>query len=236
MLERQTLIVPGDKETTIAYCVDHLIKIAHESIRDHGQFYIALSGGSTPKAIYERLTTPPFSFEIDWSKVFLFWSDERSVPPSHPDSNYRMAMEAGLNKMAIPPSHIHRMRAEDDIEKNAELYEKTIKDTLHAYPFDLIMLGMGEDGHTASLFPQTAALKEEKRWVVANYIDKMKTWRMTMTFPCINRARHIVLYIMGSSKKEIASKVLSHPDLYPSGKIGTPQNKALWILDQDAQV
>src|SRR5262249_37810698 len=156
------------------------------------------------KAIFERLTKPPYSTRIDWSKVHLFWSDERAVPPDHPDSNYRMAMEAGLSKMDIPASQIHRMHAETAIEDNARLYEKTIQHVLKLNSFDLVMLGVGEDGHTASLFPDTEALHApEERSVVANYLPDKKIWRMTFTFSCINRARHSVVYVLGASKKSI---------------------------------
>src|SRR5690349_16570907 len=119
---RRDLIVPGDHNSTILFCTDHWIAVCNQSISEHGAFFVALSGGSTPKSIFERITSPPYNTRIDWSKVHLFWSDERAVAPEHPDSNYHMAMQAGLGRMPIPKEHIYRMHAEDNIEANALAY------------------------------------------------------------------------------------------------------------------
>ena len=129
-----------------------------------------------------------------------YMSDERAVPPDHPDSNYRMAMEAGFNQFNIPEEHIYRMKAETDIETNAVEYEKLIESLLSKGIFDLVMLGMGEDGHTASLFPKTHGLHTNGRLVIANYVPTLNTWRMTLTFNCINQATHIVVYVIGKNK------------------------------------
>lgn len=232
---RRDLAVPGDHKATIAFCLDHIAKLSQESIKDHGAFFIALSGGSTPKTIYQHLTQPPYRDQIEWSGWHLFWSDERSVPPEDPASNYHMAMEAGFKRMPIPAAHIHRMHAEDNIQKNADAYEADIRKTLQGRPFDLIMLGMGEDGHTASLFPGTAGLQAAGKLIIANFIPQQNTWRMTMTFDCINQASHIAIYVLGASKKEMLAKVLTSPQqLFPSQRVGTPQHKALWIADTDA--
>lgn len=231
---RRELIVPGNYNVTLAFCVDHFIKTAKKAIDDHDAFFVALSGGSTPKAIFERLTSSSFADKIDWTKVHLFWSDERSVPHNDPESNYHMAMQAGFEKMPIPKQQIHRMVAETDIEKNAQLYEKIIYKVLQNKPFDMIMLGMGEDGHTASLFPNTEGLKETKRLVVANHILQKGTWRMSMTFPCINSASCIVFYVLGASKKEMLARVLGQNNEFPSQHVGTEKNPALWIADDAA--
>lgn len=148
-----TLTVPGDKDATLHYAASHFVAIARDAIEDHGFFAVALSGGSTPKAIYELICQPGLSEEIEWEKVHLFWSDERSVFPDDPESNYRMAMEAGFANMPLLPQHIHRMVAEKDIEAQAHHYETTMRRVLDDQALDLVMLGMGEDGHTASLFP-----------------------------------------------------------------------------------
>lgn len=227
------LIVPGDYDATLHYSVDHFITLCRDAVQDHGAFYVALSGGSTPKAIYELLSNREYNDEIEWEKVHLFWSDERSVAPDHADSNYHMAMKAGFAKMDIPPDHIHRMVAEADIEENAHAYEKTIRKVLGDRTFDLVMLGMGEDGHTASLFPGTEALKA-KGAAVPNFIPEKKTWRMTLTFETINAASHIVFYVMGASKKEMLARVFSTPPSLPCQKIGTIDNPALWIADEAA--
>lgn len=234
---RRDVAVPGDKSATVNFCIEHFIEAASRAIEHHGKFFVALSGGSTPKTIYQHLTRPPYQSQIEWSKLHIFWSDERSVPSDNPDSNYHMAMEAGLKLMPIPASQIHRMRAEDNIHKHAEEYEQIIRDTLKDRPFDLIMLGMGEDGHTASLFPHTKGLKSHNHLVIANFIPQLNTWRMTMTFDCINQASNTAIYVLGASKKEMLAKVLSPPeqfDLLPSQRVGTAEHKALWIADVDA--
>jgi 6-phosphogluconolactonase len=234
---RRDLIVPGDNYSTTLFCTDHWISVCNQSIKDHGAFFVALSGGSTPKSIFERITASPYNARIDWSKVHLFWSDERAVAPDHPDSNYHMAMQAGLNKMPIPKEQIHRMCAEEKIEENALNYENTIKHLLKGRPFDLVMLGMGEDGHTASLFPHTQALNASHRLVVANYLPDKKTWRMTFTFECINQASHIAIYVLGANKKYMLAEVLNSSnqfDRLPSQRVGTPEHHALWIVDEAA--
>lgn len=231
---RRNLIVPGDHSSTITFCVDHFVAVCKDSIEKHGFCSIALSGGSTPKEIYQRLTSTPYKDLIDWKKILLFWGDERSVPPTDPDSNFHMAMDAGFGKMPIPKENIFRMHAEDNIEQQALTYEDTIKKKLKGQPFDLMMLGMGEDGHTASLFPNTKALAITDHLVVANHVPQKNTWRMTLTYPCINSARHIAIYVLGSTKKYTVEQVLLGPGEYPIQNIGTNENKALWILDDGA--
>jgi 6-phosphogluconolactonase len=232
--ERRKLIIPGETQLTIIFCVEHFILLAKQAIKERGAFFVALSGGSTPKAIFELLTHPPYDQMVEWGKIHLFWSDERSVPPDHPDSNYHMAMQAGLSKMPIPEAHIHRMCAEEKIADHAAAYEQKIVKALNGRGFDLVMLGMGEDGHTASLFPHTEGLKVENRQVIANYIPDKKTWRMTLTFDCINQAENIAIYVLGSAKKNMLVKVLFSHDQwehYPVQRVGTPTHRALWIAD-----
>ncbi len=226
--EKWQIALPGDKQQTLNYATEHLLKCYKEAIADHDAFHIALSGGSTPKALFEMLTSTPYRDQIDWTKVHLFWSDERSVPPTNPDSNYHMAMEAGLKQMPIPPNQIHRMVAEKDVETNAEKYEEILK------PFDLIMLGMGEDGHTASLFPGTIGLTIKDRLVIANRVPQKDTVRMSMTFKCINQARHIAIYILGAGKQQILREVLTTKDTYPIQQVGSKQAPAHVIIDEDA--
>jgi 6-phosphogluconolactonase len=233
--ERRDLVVPGDNIATLSFAADHFISVANEAVDQHGFFAVALSGGSTPKALFERLCHPPYESQLPWKKIHLFWSDERAVPPSDPESNYHMAMEAGFNKMPIPSSQIHRMIAENEIQKNAEEYEKTIKDVLKDKPFELVMLGMGDDGHTASLFPNTEGLNISDRLVIANFIPQKNTWRMTMTFTCINQASHIAIYALGASKKFMLAKVLlSKTEEFPAQRVGSKEHKALWIADEAA--
>ena len=233
--ERRDLIIESNEEKALQFCADQFVEICKESIAAHNSFFVALSGGSTPKALFKLLTKPPYSTKIDWSKVHLFWGDERSVPPNNLESNFHMAMEAGFSAMPIPPSQIHRMVAEQDIEKNALDYELLIEKHLQGKGFDLIMLGMGEDGHTASLFPNTAALTVQGRLVVANHVPQKNTYRMTFTYECINAARHISIYVLGENKKEILKEALtSTTNIYPIEKIGTKTHKATWIVDAKA--
>ncbi len=235
--ERRSLVAPGDYDNTLHFCLEHFVDIANDSIADHGFFAVALSGGSTPKAIFEGLCEKPFRQQIDWKCVHLYWSDERCVPPYHPDSNYRMAMDAGLAKLHIAPENIHRMQAEGDVEEGALAYEHVITAKVPGASFDLVMLGMGEDGHTASLFPKTHGLHSGDRLVVANYIPQHDTWRMTLTFRCINTAKNSAIYVMGKSKAAMVNKVLTspyEPDELPVQRVGTPEHPALWIGDKEA--
>jgi len=235
---RRLIALPGNKQETIEYCVDQWIEAALNAIRDHDFFAVALSGGSTPKAIYQHLVNSEAAKDIDWNKVYFFWSDERSVPASHEESNYHMSMEVGgLNKLPIPRENVFRMVAETDIENNAKEYEAIILQKLGGHPFDFVMLGMGEDGHTASLFPHTKGLHAKDRLVVANEVPQKKTWRMSFTFDCINAAQKICIYVIGASKAETLEKVLLspyRPDEFPVQRVGTPTNKAVWVVDEEA--
>lgn len=235
--DRRDLVIPGSYDKTIQYCVEQFIEIANISIKEHGYFAVALSGGSTPKAIYQALSSQKNKNKIDWSQVLLFWSDERNVPPTDKESNYHMAMEAGFSSLPLKPENVFGMKVENNIENNAFEYEQKIKDHLPNGVFDAILLGMGEDGHTASLFPKTHALKVENRLVTPNFIPQKDTWRMTLTFDCINKAHHILLYVLGKDKAQMVARVLTtsyEPDELPVQKIGTPSHRALWILDQDS--
>ena len=235
--ERRALIIPGNHEETIAFALKHFIQTASAAIKEKGAFFVALSGGSTPKEIYQKLASHDYRNRIDWNFVHLFWSDERSVPPTSSDSNYHMALESGLKTLPIPQDHIHRMVAEKTIEANAKLYEERIQEILQDNPFDLIMLGMGEDGHTASLFPNTDGLKEPKRLVIHNHVPRLCTWRMTFTYPLINAANQIAIYVLGDKKKERLSSVLqpkAEDPPFPIQRIGTKKHPALWIVDKEA--
>ena len=232
--DRRNVIVPGNKEKTIDFCVQHFIDTAQDCINDHGIFSVALSGGSTPKAIFEKLAQPQKASQVDWSRVLLFWGDERSVLPTDPDSNYRMAMDAGLESLPIPPKNIFRMHAEKHIENNAISYEALIKTKIPSGIFDLVTLGMGDDGHTASLFPLTKALECSNKLVTENFIPQKDTWRMTLTYPCINASKNICFYVLGENKKDMLKQVLQgpfDPKNLPSQAIGSESTKALWIMD-----
>ncbi|MDE3046054.1 MAG: 6-phosphogluconolactonase [Verrucomicrobiota bacterium] len=226
---RRNIIVAGEKSKAIARAAEHWIHTAKRSILQTGRFAVALSGGSTPQAIYQEIAVN-YATAIDWSKVHLFWSDERAVPSDHPRSNYHSAMESGLKTLPIPLSQIHRMKGED---KDAAGYEDLIRRELSPRLFDLVMLGVGEDGHTASLFPRTTALEEELKLVTSNYIPDQNEWRLTLTIPCINQSAQVAFYAFGESKQAIVPLVLNAAikSSFPASAIGTPEKKALWILD-----
>lgn len=236
--DRRDIAIPGNAEETLRYCAEQFITIGNTAIREHGSFNVALSGGSTPKALFQLLASPEFKSGIDWSHVVLFWSDERNVQPDDLQSNYKMAMDAGFASLPIPQENIHRMPAEGiEIEDSAKEYEKLILELVPNASFDLVMLGMGEDGHTASLFPKTHGLHAEDRLVIANFIPELNIWRMTLTYECINSAKNISIYVIGKNKSEMIKRVLSDPqdpDELPIQKIGTRLHKALWIADTDA--
>ena len=232
--ERRDIAVPGDLSATIQFCRDHFLSVARQAILNQGYFAVALSGGSTPKAIFKTFT----SKDLDWSRVLLFWSDERNVAPTQAESNFKMAMDAGFSALSIPSNNIFRMKGEsEDLEAASLDYENLIKTVIPKKKFDLVMLGMGEDGHTASLFPYTHGLHAKDRLVIANYVPQLNAWRLTLTYECINSADHIVIYLLGANKATILANVLAgayDPDHFPIQKVGTPAHKALWIVDQDA--
>ncbi len=233
--QRRQLIVPGNKDETIAFAAENFAHCAARAIQQHGKFAVALSGGSTPKAIFHLLATE-YKDQIDWKNVYLFWSDERAVAQDHPDSNYKMALESGFSQLPIPLNQIFRMKGEGDLKKNAAEYQDILKRKLDSRLFDLVMLGVGEDGHTASLFPKTSALEEKEKLVVANFIPEKNSWRMTLSLPCINASERAVIYAIGQSKEAIAPLVLAAPitSSFPASAVGTSDRPALWILDETA--
>jgi 6-phosphogluconolactonase len=218
----------------------HFIEIAQESINARGRFSVALAGGSTPKRIYELLASDELNARLDWSKVYIFFGDERCVPPDDAESNYRMANEALLARVALPEQNIHRMRGEGDAVANARLYEDELRAFFDGedWPhFDLVMLGMGDDGHTASLFPDTRALDVHTAWVTANWVEKFDTFRVTLTAAAINHARNVLFIVTGAGKAARLEEVLHgarEPHRLPSQLI-QPQAGALrWFLDEAA--
>jgi len=231
--ERRDFIVPGNKEETINYCVDHFISCYQQAVASRGFFAVALSGGSTPKAIFNKLSSKEYADKIAWENVLVFWSDERSVDPENPDSNFKMALDAGL-KDHLLSENTFRMVAEENIKENALAYEQFIEEKLGKQLFDLVMLGMGDDGHTASLFPGTKALDQQDRFVVENHVPQKDTWRMTFTYTCINQSKQACFYVLGKNKQEMVKKILINKEDFPSSHIGTENHRALWILDDEA--
>jgi 6-phosphogluconolactonase len=236
--DRRDIIVPGNAHETLVFCARQFLDIGNSAIKENGIFCAALSGGSTPKALFQLLASPEYRSKIDWNNVMLFWSDERNVPPDDAQSNYKMAMDAGFSSLPIPEKNIIRMPAEGiEIEDGAREYELSIRKFVPNCSFDLVMLGMGEDGHTASLFPKTHGLHTDNRLAISNFIPQLNTWRMTLTYECINAAHNISIYVIGKNKAAMLQRVLCGPqdfDELPIQKIGTRMHKALWIADTDA--
>lgn len=203
---------------------------------------VALSGGSTPRVLYELLSDPrePFRDQIAWDKTHFFFSDERHVPPDHAESNYRMVNEAMFSRVPVPPENIHRIPAEDPVaEDAAKAYEAELRKFFgEAIPaFDLLLLGLGEDGHTASLFPHSPALKETERLVVAPWVEKFNAYRITMTLPVLNNGKSVVFLVTGTSKAEVLKEVIKtdkRPDLYPAQAISPTNGAVSWFIDKAA--
>ena len=222
---------------------DHVIQQASLAINVRGRFTIALAGGSTPKGLYALLASSEYRSRLDWGKVEFFWGDERHVPPDHAESNYRMAQEAMLSPLAIPEEQIHRIHGEMPVaQEAADQYEALLRSQLEAseYPIpriDLVLLGMGPDGHTASLFPGTEVIHESNRLVAAPWVDKFQTFRITMTPPIINQARQVSFLITGEGKAKVLRDVLEgsfQPDVLPSQIIRPISGQLTWFLDQAA--
>ena len=215
------------------------IKKAQAAINDHGRFTVALSGGSTPQQLYELLATEPYCQQISWQQVVVFWGDERWVPANDEQSNQRMARIALLNKVPIPAENIVPIRFEDSPEKSACVYEAQLHShfTGELPRFDLILLGLGPDGHTASLFPGTAAVTEQHRWTSPATPQGQTLARITLTLPVINAAAQITFLVAGDSKaamiKQIMDKQLAQPPL-PAQLVCPTKGKLIWLLDKAA--
>ncbi len=242
MSARNIRVFPDVDALSIA-AAREFIRCAGEAIAARGRFTVALSGGSTPKRLYQNLAAEPFRSQVDWGRVEFFWGDERCVPPDHPDSNYRMAREAILAALPIPAEHIHRMEGErSDLDAAARDYEAVLARVFDINvggeppAFDLILMGMGPDGHTASLFPHTKALEETTRWVVANHVPQLNTNRLTLTRPILNRAQEMLFLVAGADKAERLAEVLTgppDPKRLPSQSI-QPDGRLVWFVDSAA--
>ncbi len=212
------------------------VEQARKAIKDSGRFAVALAGGSTPKRAYEALASEYDELgDLDWSKVHAFFGDERAVPPDHADSNYRMAYDALLSH--VPVGSVHRMRGEIDPPEAAALYEEELEVFFGGTPrFDLVLLGIGEDGHTASLFPGTPALDVSDRWAIENPVDKLETTRITLTVPAINAAKSVVFLVSGEGKADALEEILegdADPRDYPA-KLVRPSSGPVWMIDRAA--
>ena len=234
--------VYADAEDLAQAARAEFLRRARDLIEGQGRFSVALAGGSTPRRLYELLTES----ELDWSRVHVFFSDERCVPPDDSASNYRMVREALLDVAPIPADNVHRMRGELDPEAAASAYEDELRrffgpEAVAAPAFDLVLLGVGSDGHTASLFPGTPALEERERWVVANPVAALDTVRLTLTLPVLDAARAVLFLVAGESKQHAVAQVFAErADLVavatplPASRVQPAAGRLLWLLDRAA--
>jgi 6-phosphogluconolactonase len=216
------------------------VRLAQEAVASRGLFGVALAGGNTPRRVYELLAGDDLRRQVSWRDVHVFFGDERMVPPDHAESNYRMAHEALLSLAPIPPENVHRIEGRGDAAANAGRYE----DELRAFfgetdwpRFDLVMLGMGDDGHTASLFPGTPALAESRAWVAPNWVEKLGVRRVTLTAPAVNAARHVVFLVSGAGKAARLREVLEgppDPERLPAQLIRPAAGTLEWLVDEAA--
>jgi 6-phosphogluconolactonase len=240
---RPVVQIYDDASAVARAAAERFVVAARDAVAQRRRFTVALSGGSTPRALYSLLASQPSHDQVDWSRVWVFWGDERTVAPTDPESNYRMARETLLYHVPVPATQVFRMRGEyADPEKAAAVYEVDMRRAFALAPgelprFDMIVLGMGPDGHTASLFPHTTALHVTDRLVVANRVDKLQTWRITLTAPVINHASEVLFLVVGEDKAAVLARVLQgprEPDELPSQLIAPVKGWAVWLLDRAA--
>jgi 6-phosphogluconolactonase len=244
----------GDAHQLARAAAEHFVSAAAKAIAERGRFAVALSGGSTPRSVYALLGAEEFSGQVDWDRAHLFWGDERCVPPHHPDSNFKAVAETLLKSVSIPAGNVHRMPGEEDPSEAARDYETMLRAFFAGHQgrnevagevsgedplphFDLLFLGLGLDGHTASLFPSSSALGERRRWVVANYVDELRAWRLTLTPKIINAAGQVTFLVSGGRKGEILRDVLlgpHRPDDFPAQLIKPARGRLLWMIDGPA--
>ena len=247
------LHISPDVPTLMRDAAARVVACYEAAIARRGVFHFALSGGSTPKALFGLLASVDWAARFDWSKVHLWWSDERDVPSDSLDSNYRMAYESLISKVSVPEANIHRVKTELGAEAAAASYIGEIVQWLRddgaklddaeptsyfiLHPFDLILLGMGDDGHTASLFPGTSAVSERDRIVGAHFVPKVNMLRITFTYPLINAARTVMFLVSGAGKADMLKRVLMefhHPDVLPAQGVAPTSDDLVWMVDAAA--
>jgi 6-phosphogluconolactonase len=236
---RPEIVVAGSEADLHRRAAERFVSVAEEAAAARGMFSVALAGGNTPRSLYALLATDEFASRVPWDRTQVYFSDERFVPADSPESNQRMATEALLSRVPIPERFVHRVATTDaSPDEAAALYEEGIRRTLSAAPgevprFDLVMLGLGPDGHTASLFPGSEALNAVDYLVAANFVEEKDSWRITFTYPLINAARCIMFLVEGESKSAIVSRVLAGEDL-PAARVRSEQGRVVWLLDDGA--
>ncbi len=236
---RPQIRVLRDPETMSLAAAELVSSIAEESLAGKGGFAMALSGGSTPRRLYTLLGETPRRERIDWKRVHLFWADERCVPPGHSESNYRLVAETLLRRVDPPKDHVHRIRGEEEPERAAREYEEELRrffGDAAAPAFDLVLLGAGEDGHTASLFPGSPAVCEKSRLAVPVYREAPKISRVTLTLPILNHAAHVLFLASGRAKAAVVHEILEdgNPKQYPAGLVQPLSGAVTWMIDREA--
>lgn len=235
------MILP-DLEAIAEEAAGRWLQIAQTAIAERGQFTVALSGGGTPRLLYQKMASPPWGDQIPWAETYIFFGDERRVPPDHPDSNYNMAHEVLLSQVPIPPENVYRMDGQGLAKSAAREYERTLERHFNLgrreLPrLDLILLGMGEDGHTASVFPGTRAVSDLSSMVLAYYVPQLGVERMTLGLSVINSARNVIFLVAGDNKAEALYQVLHgerRPSTYPSQAVDIRDGTLTFLVDQAA--
>ena len=239
MATERSIVVLPDADAVAAEAARRFVDCARQAHQHRGRFVVALSGGSTPRRLHGLLTRPPHVDEIDWARTTVLFGDERCVGPGDEESNYRMARETLFEHVPIPPGRIHRMLGEAEPASAATDYSHRLHTLFSADDgprIDLVLLGMGPDGHTASLFPGTLALREASRWVVANHVPQLDAWRITLTFPALNAARSVLFMIAGESKAAVFAEAFGgkpHDLPHPAERV-TPKGGGLTVLVDEA--
>lgn len=236
--------IASDRREVCRIAADEVLNSARQAVQSNGRCTMALSGGSTPKDLYALLAVDEkWRAEFPWKSTHFFWGDERHVPPDHEESNYRMANEVMLSKTAVPAANVHRIKSENpDASAAAKDYERKLRSFFELRAgqvprFDIALLGLGPEGHTASLFPGTKALREKKRLVVSNWVGKLYTDRITLTAPVFNQAREVIFLVCGDDKALALKAVLEgrhEPDQLPAQLIRPNKGRLLWLLDSAA--
>jgi 6-phosphogluconolactonase len=241
-LDGAEILVGADIEETIRIAAGQFAALMRRVTAENGVASVVLSGGSTPRSLFQLLAAEPFAGLVPWNCIHFFWADERNVPPGHPESNYSMARELLLSKVPVTPAHIHRIPTGDGTAiEAADLYERTLRETIplnHGLPrLDYALLGLGVNGHTASLFPHRPTLHERQRLVVADHVDEVNSWRVTLTASVLNNAAQITFLVIGAEKASVVEQVLAAPrdcEAIPAQLIAPVDGTLTWILDSAA--
>jgi 6-phosphogluconolactonase len=238
--------VAGNTEVRVFAGIEELSRAAAEQVvsisrsaKASDRLALALSGGSTPGRLYSLLGAPPYRDAVVWSSLHLFWADERCVPPDHPESNFKLVRDALLSKVSLPEENIHRIKGEAEPERAAREYEEGLRAFFGPVPFpvfDLILLGAGEDGHTASLFPGAAALRERTRFAAAIVFEPPKMSRVSLTLPVLNHASQVLFLAAGRAKSGVVHEILEdgNPKQFPAGMVQPARGRVTWMIDREA--